>query len=105
MAAFTLIATAGGLDWVAIGTVVAAAVALAAYVGRQDADARKRRRTKWRAQDRLQGYSDDDGRHPGALDLVFGWTDANGRNPGLIERMEDIEDWQDAHDRRHSAEP
>lgn len=104
MSAFELIATTSGLDWVAIGTVVAAAVAVATYIGTQDRAARARRRDRWRTQDRLSGYTDDAGRHPGGLDLIFGWTDENGRNPGLVERMEDLEDWQDAHDAQHSRE-
>lgn len=101
MDALPLFASASGIDWVAIASVISAALGIAVYVGRQDTEARRRKRSKWRAQDRLSGYTDEGGRHPGGLDLIFGWTDANGRNPGLVERVEDIEDWQDAHDRRH----
>ena len=83
---------------------MAAAIAVATYVASTDRRARARRRDKWRTQDRLSGYTDGGGRHPGGLDLIFGWTDENGRNPGLVERMEDVEDRQDAHDAQHSRD-
>jgi hypothetical protein len=91
------------LGWAA--GVLAAAIALASFVGAVSRRGLDEKRNQWRAQDQLQGWVDDRKRwHPGVIDRINGWTDDAGHfHEGLPEGLARLRREFETHVRHHSG--